>query len=50
MQKTPPTILHEENVLRALDRFIERMMRIADAHLPKQPIRRLDRKVLRKSA
>lgn len=42
--------LNNPQVARALDHFIERMIRVADAQLKKAKIRRPERKVLRKTA
>jgi hypothetical protein len=45
----PPHILSDPGWLRSIDQFIERVNRIADAHMKRRP-RRMDRKALPKSA
>jgi hypothetical protein len=45
----PPTMLSDPGWLRSIDRFIERVSRIADSHMKRKP-RRMDRKALPKSA
>jgi hypothetical protein len=53
MQKTspnPPHLLSDPGWLRSIDQFIERVNRIADAHLKRKPRRRIDHKALAKSA
>ena len=37
-------------ILRAFDRFVDHVLRIVGPQLKKKPVRRIDRKVLAKSA